>query len=155
MMSVCLKRICVPLMLVLLFPFSSYAEQAGKPLVEKLQGGSIAMDVSLRGCDEDAKKHCDGLEANANQVFMCLLAYEDHLSEQCKQGILEVAMTMKMAEAAIGYSIGACEADADKHCLDVQPGEGRIVSCIKANEPRVSKECISALKETGLWEMGQ
>ena len=142
-------------MLALLFPFSSYAEQSGKPLVEKLQGGSIAIDVSLQGCDEDAKKHCDGLEANANQVFMCLLAYEDHLSEQCKQGILEVAMTMKMAEAAIGYSIGACEADADKHCLAVQPGEGRIVSCIKANESKVSKECITALKETGLWEMGK
>ena len=127
-------------MLALLFPVSACSEQSGKPLVEKLQEGTIAMDISLHGCDEDAKKHCDGLEANANQVFMCLLAYEDHLSEQCKQGILEVAMTMKMAEAAIGYSIGACEADADKHCLDVQPGEGRIVSCIKANEPRVSKE---------------
>ena len=155
MMSVFLKRICVPFMLVLLFPFSSYAEQAGKPLVEKLQGGSIAMDVSLRGCDEDAKKHCDGLEANSNQVFMCLLAYEDHLSDQCKQGILEVAMTMKIAAAAIEYSVGACEADADKHCLDVEPGEGRIVSCIKANESKVSKECISALKETGLWDIGQ
>ena len=116
---------------------------------------SIAIDVSLHGCDEDAKKHCDGLEANSNQVFMCLLAYEDHLSEQCKQGILEVAMTMKIAEAAIGYSVGACEADADKLCLDVEPGEGRIVGCIKANESKVSKECISALKETGLWEIGQ
>ena len=154
-MSVCFKKICVPLMLALLFPFSSYAEQAGKPLVEKLQGGSITIDISLQGCDEDAKKHCDGLEGNSDQVFMCLLAYEDHLSEQCKQGILEVAMTMKMAEAAIGYSIGACEADADKHCLEVQPGEGRLVSCIKANESKVSKECVTALKETGLWEMGQ
>jgi hypothetical protein len=154
-MSVCLKKICVPLMLVLLFPFSTYAEQSGKPLVEKLQGGSIAIDISLRGCDEDAKKYCEVLEANPNQVFRCLLAYEDHLSEQCKQGILEVAMTMNIAAAAIEYSVGACEADADKHCLDVEPGEGRLVSCIKANESKVSKECITALKETGLWEMGQ
>jgi hypothetical protein len=142
-------------MLVLLFPFSTYAEQSGKPLVEKLQGGSIAIDISLRGCDEDAKKYCEVLEANPNQVFRCLLAYEDHLSEQCKQGILEVAMTMNIAAAAIEYSVGACEADADKHCLDVEPGEGRIVSCIKANESKVSKECITALKETGLWEIGK
>ena len=154
-MSVCLKKICVPLMLALLFPFSSYAEQSGKPLVEKLQGGSIAIDISLQGCDEDAKKYCEVLEANPNQVFRCLLAYEDHLSEQCKQGILEVAMTMNIAAAAIEYSVGACEADADKHCLDVEPGEGRLVSCIKANESKVSKECITALKETGLWEVGK
>jgi hypothetical protein len=62
---------------------------------------------------------------------------------------------MKITSLNSVYSIGACEADADKHCLDVQPGEGRIVSCIKANESKVSKECITALKETGLWEIGK
>ena len=142
-------------MLALLFSFSSYAEQSGKPLVEKLQEGTIVIAASLSGCDEDAKKHCAGLDANSDKIFMCLLAYEDHLSEQCKRGILEAAMTVKMAGAAIEYSVAACEADADKHCLEVQPGDGRIVSCIKANESKVSKECISALKETGLWDIGQ
>ncbi len=154
-MSVFLKNVCVPLMLALLFSSSSHADQSGKPLVEKLQEGEIVMAVSLRGCDEDAKKHCDGLDENSNQVFMCLLAYEDHLSEQCKRGILEAAMAVNMGAAAIDYSIKSCEADADKHCLDVQPGDGRIVSCIRAHESKVSKECVSALKETGLWEIGQ
>jgi hypothetical protein len=154
-MSVCLKKICVPFMLALLFPLSACSEQSGKPLVEKLQEGHIVIAASLSGCDEDAKKHCDGLDVNSDKIFMCLLAYEDHLSEQCKRGILEAAMTVNMAGAAIEYSVAACEADADKHCLDVQPGDGRMVGCIKANESKVSKECISALKETGLWEMGQ
>ena len=86
---------------------------------------------------------------------MCLAAYEEHLSTECKQRILEAALSVKMGAAALDYSISACEADADKHCLDVQPGEGRIVSCIRANESRVSKECITALKETGLWELGK
>jgi hypothetical protein len=33
--------------------------------------------------------------------------------------------------AALDYSIGACEADADRHCLAVQPGEGRLLRCIQ------------------------
>jgi hypothetical protein len=149
------KKTCAPLMMALLFSASSHAEQAGKPLAEKLQEGDIIITSSVSGCDEDIKQHCDGLGGNADKIFMCLAAYEEHLSSGCKQGILEAALSIKMGAAAIDYSISACEADADKHCLDVQPGEGRIVSCIKANESSVSKECITALKESGLWEIGK
>lgn len=151
----CIMKKNIPLMLALLFSVSSYAEQAGKPLAEKLQEGDLVITSSVRGCDEDIKQHCDGLGDNADKVFMCLAAYEEQLGPDCKQGILEAALSIKMGAAALDYSISACEADADKHCLDVQPGEGRIVSCIKANESRVSKECITALKETGLWELGK
>jgi hypothetical protein len=150
-----LNRTCIPLILVMLFPISSYAGQTGKPLAEKLQEGDIVIASSVTGCDEDIKQHCDGLGDNTDKIFMCLAAYEEHLSPECKQGILEAALSVKMGAAALDYSISACEADADTHCLDVQPGEGRIVSCIKANEPKVSKECIAALKETGLWELGK
>jgi len=150
-----LNRTCIPLILAMLFPISSYAEQTGKPLAEKLQEGDIVIASSVTGCDEDIQQHCDGLGGNTDKIFMCLAAYEEHLSSECKQGILEAALSIKMGAAALDYSISACEADADKHCLDVQPGEGRIVSCIKANESRVSKECVTALKETGLWELGK
>jgi hypothetical protein len=150
-----LNKTNILLAVVLLFASSAYAEQAGKPLAEKLQQGNIVITSSVSGCEEDIKQHCDGLGDNPDKVFMCLAAYEEHLSTACKQGILEAALSIKMGAAALSYSISACEEDADKHCLDVQPGEGRIVSCIKANEPKVSKECITALKETGLWELGK
>ena len=154
-MSSPLKKSAIPLMLVLLLPISLHADEAGKPLVEKLQEGELVITASVQGCDEDIKKHCDGLGDNADKVFMCLAAYEEHLSTECKQGILEAALSIKMGAAALDYSISACEADADKHCLDVQPGEGRMISCIKANESEVSEACITALKETGLWELGK
>lgn len=154
-MSICLKKTCISLMLALLFSSFANAEQVGKPLAEKLQEGEIVITSSVQGCDEDIKQHCDGLGDNTDKVFMCLAAYEEHLSAGCKQGILEAALSIKMGAAALDYSISACEVDADKHCLDVQPGEGRLISCIRANEAKVSKECIAALKETGLWELGK
>ena len=154
-MSPALKKIGISLMLSLLFSMSTHAEQTGKPLAEKLQGADVVITASVSGCDDDIKQHCDGLGNNTDKVFMCLAAYEEQLSPACKQGILEAALSIKMGAAALDYSISACEADADAYCLDVQPGEGRIVSCIKANESRASKECITALKETGLWELGK
>jgi len=149
-----LKSTGIPLMLALLLPVSSYAGEAGKPLAEKLQEGDLIITASVEGCDEDIKQHCDGLGDNADKVFMCLAAYEEHLTAECKTGILEAALSVKMGAAALDYSIRACEADADKYCLDVEPGEGRIIGCIKDNESGVSEACITALKETGLWESG-
>lgn len=153
-MTTRLKNTCLTLSLALLFSTATLAGQSGKPLAEKLSGGEILITSSVRGCDEDIKQHCDGLGDNADKVFMCLAAYEDHLSQACRQGILEAALSIKIGAAALDYSIRACEADADRHCLDVQPGEGRMIGCIRANESRVSQECIDALKETGLWELG-
>ena len=63
-------------------------------------------------------------------------------------------MTLEMGMMAIGYSIKACEADADKFCLDVEAGEGRIVSCLVKNEAKLASRCVNALKETGLWDLG-
>ena len=149
-----LMKACILFVSVFLLLTSSHAEQTGKPLAEKLQEGRIIIHSSVRGCDEDIKQHCDGLGNEAGKIFMCLTAYEEHLSEKCKSGILEAAMSVQLGAAALSYSVNSCEADVDKLCSNIQPGEGRLVSCIKANKAEVSKKCITALKETGLWNIG-
>ena len=120
-----------------------------------MKQGNITINASVRGCGEDVKQHCPGLGNNSKKIFMCLGAYEAQLTQQCKQGILEASLAIKTGAAAIDYSISACEADADKHCLEVQPGEGRLLRCLKANQTNVSNQCVTALKETGLWETVQ
>jgi hypothetical protein len=154
-MASCSRKTGIALVLAVLFSTSSHAGEAGKPLAEKLQDETVVITASVQGCDEDIKQHCSGLGENAPKVFMCLAAYEEQLSPACRQSILEAALAIKMGAEALDYSISACEADADAHCREVQPGEGRLVSCIKAHESKVSKECLSALKETGLWELGK
>lgn len=42
-------------------------------------------------------------------------------------------------EGAEGH--GPCKADFDKFCKDVQPGEGRIIRCMKEHEGDFSPEC--------------
>jgi hypothetical protein len=134
---------------------SSPVMAEGKKLADKMAGGTITISVEVKTCDADTKKFCPGLPANSQKSFMCLMAYEDKISKECKLGIAEAAMALKNGMMAIDYSIKSCEADADKHCLNVQPGNGRIVSCLKKNESKLNKKCISALKETGFWNMGK
>ena len=147
-----IKAIYVFLLAMLVISNPALAE--GKKLKEKLSQGSITVSAEVKGCDEDAKKFCPGLEPGSQKAFMCMMAYEDKLSEACKLGFAEAAMSVKMGLAAIDYSVKSCEKDADKFCLDVQPGEGKIVKCLRKHEAKVSQSCVTALKETGLWEMG-
>jgi len=146
--------IATTLVLGLCLAPQSPAQETGKPLAEKLKGVNITINASVRGCGEDIKQHCDGLGKKTTKVFMCLAAYEEQLTPRCKQGILEASLAIKTGAAALDYSLGACEADADKHCLKVEPGEGRIISCLKKNEAKLDKKCSAALKETGLWDLG-
>jgi len=126
----------------------------GEKLASKLSKTTIAMQVEVKSCGADAAILCPGLPANSKKSFMCLMAYEDNLSLACKLGIVEAAITLKAGVLAIDHSIKACEADADKHCLKVQAGEGRIISCLRKNEAKLDKKCTAALKDTGLWNIG-
>lgn len=142
-------------MLILATMFISNSVMAeGEKLADKLSKTAIAVSVEVKSCDADAAILCPGLPLNSQKSFMCLMAYEDNLSTACALGIVEAALALEMGMIAIDYSIKACEADADKYCLNVEAGEGRIVSCLKKNEAKLKKECSSALKETGLWDLG-
>ncbi len=133
---------------------SSAAMAEGEKLADKLSKTAIAVNIEINSCDADAAIFCPGLPLNSQKSFMCLMAYEDNLSLACQLGIVEAAIALEMGMIALDYSIKACEADADKYCLNAEPGEGRIVSCLRANEARLAKECTAALKETGLWGLG-
>jgi len=140
------------LALALLFTVPGYAGQEGKPPIEMSPDDNSLITSSMRGCDMDIRAHCPGPDQNATKRFMCLMAYEDQLSPACRKGVLETAMTIKAGSEAIDYSLSACETDVDAYCRDVQPGEGRVIGCIKANESSISKACMAALKDTGLLE---
>ncbi len=141
------------LILVTMF-MTSVAMAASEKLADKLSKSVIMIEVQVNSCNADAAIFCPGLPLNSQKSFMCLMAYEDNLSTACMLGIAEAALTLEMGLMAIDYSIKACEADADKFCLDVEAGEGRIVSCLVKNEAKLGSQCVNALKETGLWELG-
>jgi hypothetical protein len=148
-----LSRLIPVLMIATIF-VTGAAHAEGKKLAEKLSDTAIIIDVEISGCDSDRAILCPGLPANSKNSLMCLMAYEANLSASCAIGIVEAAVATELGMLAIEHSINACEADADKFCLDVEPGEGRLISCLKKNEKKLDARCASALKDTGLWDLG-
>ncbi len=51
------------------------------------------------------------------------------------------------ADAAQQSQKGACKADVQKLCKDVQPGEGKILECLKTHQAEVSAPCASHIKQ--------
>ena len=148
-------KIFVLIAATLFLSFTAAAQETGKPLAEKLKTGTITLNSTIKGCDDDVKQHCSGLKDKPEKMFLCLAAYEDELTQQCKQGVLEARLAIETGRAAIQYSIRSCEADADAFCLDVQPGEGRMLKCLKTNQSSLSPKCVGALKQTGFWDLVQ
>ena len=148
-----ISRITVVLVLAGIFLPGLVLAQ-GSTLADKLADTPVILSVEIGGCDADRAILCPGLPANSQKSFMCLMAYEDNLSDSCRLGIVEAALALELGAMALKYSIEACEADADKFCMDVQPGEGRIVECLRSKESDLQASCVTALKETGLWNLG-
>ena len=145
-----IKTLSIFILVTLFLSNSAFAE--GEKLREKLKDGTITINTELKGCADDALKYCTNLDLQSQKGFMCLMAYEEVLSPSCKRGILDRAIDFRRKASAIQYSVMSCEADADKFCLDVQPGNGAIINCIKAHEDKVTSACVTALKETGIWD---
>jgi hypothetical protein len=49
------------------------------------------------------------------------------------------------APKADGAVAEACKADVEKLCPGIQPGEGRVVACLKEHKKDVSKGCKSEI----------
>ncbi|MCP3850667.1 MAG: hypothetical protein GY694_10595 [Gammaproteobacteria bacterium] len=129
----------------------SFAEQT---LKEKLSKGTFNVSSEVKGCDVDSKIFCPGLKHGSKKMIMCLMAYEDKISQNCRDGLGEAAKSVKRGLKAIDDIVKSCEQDADKFCLEVNPGKGQIVKCLKKHEANVTQNCINTLKKTGVWDMG-
>ena len=144
----------VSLFFLAIFVISNPALAEGKKLQEKLSKGTFNITSEVKGCDIDAKVFCPGLDPGSKKTILCMMAYEDKLSENCRVGLVEAALSVQIGIEAIDYSVKSCEQDADKYCLDVNPGKGQIIKCLKEHEAKVSQSCINALKKTGFWNLG-
>jgi hypothetical protein len=61
-----------------------------------------------------------------------------------------VGALMALVSSALAAEKGACKGDVDKLCKDVQPGEGRILGCLKSHQSELSPKCANNLK--AIWK---
>ncbi len=68
--------------------------------------------------------------------------------------LVTVSFALALASAAPAFAADkegaraaaeACKGDIEKLCPNVQPGEGRIMACLKEHKSEVSKDCKTEL----------
>ncbi len=56
-----------------------------------------------------------------------------------------------VAQDLVQDALKGCESELKTYCSDVTPGEGRLVSCARAYEDKLSSQCIYAINRAGYW----
>ncbi|MFL5309943.1 MAG: cysteine rich repeat-containing protein [Myxococcales bacterium] len=101
-----------------------------------------AMWAAEHPCKEDAARLCQGVEPGEGRILQCLKQHEADLSPACKQKRDSFRERMQEIRAA-------CEEDARKFCAGVQPGGGRIASCLQQHESDLSEACRNEGRKIG------
>lgn len=96
-------------------------------------------DLLAKGeCRQDRANYCKDIKPGEGRVLQCLLDNFDKLSSECKS---KVEKNKKKWEEFKN----ACGTDLDKFCPNVQPGQGRIHSCLAKNKNQLSDQCKNFL----------
>ena len=103
----------------------------------------------MQGCKTELDTYCKDVTPDEGRVIACIYVHEDKLSGRCKNALYDSAQQLENAVAALAYLATECDADIEKHCSNVEPGEGRILACMEPHKKTVSKRCQKAMQDVG------
>ena len=138
------KRVVAHLALaatLLLTPISAMAQT---PIEDRL--ADIA-DTVIIGCADDLSSHCGKVAPGEGRVIACLYAHEDKLSDRCTANLKDVRLQLQRVQNMLGYVAGQCMKEVEKHCSDVEPGEGRVIQCLDKAGDAVPESCQVAIDD--------
>jgi len=102
------------------------------------------------GCKVELEKYCSQVTPGDGRVLACLYAHAEKISPKCEYALYDAAVQLERAVSALAYVANECDADMEKYCETVAPGEGRLVDCLKKQGKNVSERCRGAMKDVGL-----
>ena len=108
------------------------------------------VDTAANGCKTELEKYCNQVTPGQGRVLACLYAYGDKLSSKCEYALYDAAVQLERAVAALSYVANECDADLEKYCGSIAPGEGRLLECLEKHDKQVSGRCKQAVKDVGL-----
>lgn len=129
---------------------SSAAPQATNTTNTAVTTNEGPQGTFVQGCKTELETYCKNVTPGDGRIIACIYAHEDKLSRLCENALYDSAQQLENAVATLAYLATECDADIDKHCANVQPGEGRIMDCMEPHLSNVSKRCKKAMQEVGL-----
>lgn len=107
---------------------------------------SSAQDV-LEVCADDINKYCSQVTLGNGRLLACMYAHEDKISDSCDAAIGEAADQLDWFLAEVREAVAKCAVDIEKHCSEVEVGQGRIYACLKLKTGELAAECKGVVDE--------
>jgi len=108
------------------------------------------LETVADGCKMEIEKYCGQVTPGQGRILACLFAHGDKLSAKCEYALYDAAVQLERAVAALSYVANECDADLEKYCVSIAPGEGRLLECLEKHDKQVSGRCKQAIKDVGL-----
>lgn len=139
----------------LIFSLSVFAAPPAKPSAKAAapSAGMTSNDpvvIFEEGCKTELNTFCKDVTPGENRVLACIYAHEDKLSGRCEYALYDASAQLERSIAALSYLARECDDDIEKHCANVEPGQGRILACMKPHLKTVSKRCQTAMQDLGV-----
>ena len=135
-----MKKMSIVLFVLAILLLGIYGANAEQDLIQTVADG----------CKTEIEQYCAQVTPGQGRVLACLYSHGDKLSAKCEYALYDAAVQLERAVAALSYVANECDADLEKFCQSVAPGEGRLLQCLEKNEKQVSARCNNALKDVGL-----
>ena len=110
--------------------------------ISSAQDGPV--ETVAKGCKTELESYCKDVTPGEGRVLACLYAYGDKLSGGCEYALYEASAQLGHFIQTVSYLVQECEDDLEKYCVDIKPGEGRLLDCLDKNEDSVSSRCKEA-----------
>jgi hypothetical protein len=118
--------------------FASPAALAQDSIVEHL----------VLACESDIENYCSKVTPGNGRLLHCMAAHEDKISGQCVYAFYQAASLLEQLSVAINYVASECSTEIETLCSDVEPGEGRILTCFDQHEEELGDACKKAIADT-------
>ncbi len=134
----------LPLLVILSVGSASAQANLGKTIVEKLAAKITKLENT---CASDIKKYCKSVTPGEGRMIYCMQAHEDKINPKCAYELGETAGSAQTTSDVLKAGVLACKAEITGVCGKIQPGQGRIATCLIANKSTASKECADAIQK--------
>lgn len=105
-----------------------------------------AADI-LAACADDVSEYCPAVELGHGRLAACLYAHETVISDGCYAATSDVGDILDTMFDGLRAILEMCGQDIAAHCGTVQPGEGRIFTCLAEHQADLSPSCSPAVGE--------
>jgi hypothetical protein len=127
---------------------SGSAQTPAQDAIAAMQGVLAARVVD--GCREELVQYCSEVTPGEARLLACLYAHGDKLSGECQFQLYDASVRLERAINRITYVAAQCGPEIQAHCANVEPGEGRMVQCLRDNQSALRPGCDEALTEVGV-----